>query len=83
MGEMPSIPVVSLPAQQAGAAAQRPRLRGGHAGTAASQDHHNHDHERGPFPCFISPAGTRAGGALLNCLRTTSITGVANFSGLS
>ena len=74
----------SRPAPSAdGAAAQRPLLGGGHAGTAAHQERRNHDHDSRLSHFFVVPAGTAAGEGLVNCPRTTSITGVPNFPGLS
>ena len=79
--------VVSIPSQQAGspangAAAQCPLLSG-HAGTAAHQERRNHDHDSRLFHFFVVPGAASAGEALINCPRTTSITGVPNFPGLS
>jgi len=66
-----------------GAAAQRPRLGGGHAGAAAHQKRGNHDPAICPVHFFVVPGGASAGEALVNCPRTTSITGVPTLPGLS
>ena len=80
--------VVSIPSQQAcspagGAAAQRPLLVVGHAETAAHQECSNHDHASRLPHFLVVPAGASAGEGLVNCPKTTSITGVPNFPGLS
>ena len=94
MREMPSWPalrflvlVVSIPSQQAGSpadggAAQRPLLGVGQAGTATHQECRNHDHAI-RLSHFLVVAGAPAAEGLFNCPKTTSITGVPNFSGLS
>jgi hypothetical protein len=84
--------VVSIPSHQAGspadegvaaAAAQRPMLGVGHTGTAARQEGCIHDHASRLSHFFVVPAGASAEEGLVNCPKTTSITGVPNFPGLS
>ena len=75
--------VVSLPSRQPGspadgAAALDPRLGGGHTGTAA-----RHDDAIRLLHFFVVPGGASTGEALANRPRTTSITGVPKFPGLS
>jgi hypothetical protein len=94
-GKMPSLPArrfllpsVSIPSQQSGppadgAAAQHPLVGGAPTGTAAHLERRNHDHPSRPVHFFVVPGGASAGEALVNCPRTTSITGVPNFPGLS
>jgi len=53
------------------------------AGETVHPERRNHDDESCLFHSFVSPAGTRAGEDLVNGPRTTSITGVPNFPGLS